>query len=646
MTRSRVWILTLLAIPLVAGPALAFSWPALFGLPVVFGHEAPMAQSTAPPMPYADTAPTRCPTATCRDEIQCELLCDCLATWRKLWEQGRFREAYRLAQCAAQAAPNSVDAQHALAVSQVVMNPQFMPINPDLRFFAQYAPVSGEVIRLDGNQVWSGFTPAGTLTPDLNVAPKCLTFDIECKIGDCPLTTLFSTIFGCCKDAKASCCDKCVASGCCSKSGCCAKCCKTESATSAVVVSVPNIDLVERLITRKLETPVSFHWKDTSLQQIIEDIKTLTNLNVVADTHALHEAGVCLSMPMSLSVDNVKLKSALNLVLTQAKLDYVIKDQVVQITTAEKANRYCEPTDRQADCCAVRMPAQNGPSMIWIIRESAPTMAPIVGGPTPPMLPAGPFVGRDEYAPALPAYFAPPPPPFVSPPDYLQFVPMPVPQLAPPPRPAPVSYVWANGSPQVVPVPPPAPEHLSGLAGDEGGKVPAQWVALPAPMRLPATQSPYVRAVQFEQAEVCEAIPPPTCVATSTDVRITQDGNRVRFTSPKYSAQCDRIRGGAKGQLILEGNVQLVSRRHGQTMTINAQRVTLNMADDQFVVEQAEGMETSRVNVAPVGGVIACEPAQEMTEQQREEARRMWLIERMLQQSRPDLALPFRNNNP
>jgi hypothetical protein len=563
MTRSRIWILTLLAAPLVAGPALAYSWPALFGLPAVFGQETP--QSAAHPMPYADAAPTRCPKAGSCQEVQCELLGDCLATWRKLWEQGRFREAYRLAQCAAQAAPNSVDAQHALAVSQVIINPQFQPINPDLRFFAQYAPVSG--MQLYGTRVIA-FGPEA-ITPD-----RTASFDIECKVGECPLTGFFSTIFGCCKNAKSSCCEKCSSAGCCSKEGCCAKCCKTESVSSAEVLA-PSVGAVERMIQRKLETPVSLHWKDTPLQQILEDMKTLTNLNVVPDMQALHDAGICLSMPMSLSVDNVKLKSALNLLLTQAKLDYVIKDQVVQITTMEKANRCCEPTGGQSDCCIVRAPAgQSGPTMIWIIREPAPTMAPMIGGLTPPMLPAIPVVDRDEYGYA-PPYIAPPPPPFVSPPDYLQFVPVPVPQLAPP-RPAPVSYVWANGPPQIVPVPPPAP------------------------------QAPYVRAVQFEQAEVCEPIPPATCVAMPSEVRITQDGNRVRFTSPKYSAQCDRIRGGAKGQFILEGNVQLVSRRHGQTMSISAQRVVLNMTDDQFVVEQAEGMESTRVNVAPIGLAARC----------------------------------------
>jgi len=220
---------------------------------------------------------------------------------------------------------------------------------------------------------------------------------------------------------------------------------------------------------------------------------------------------------------------------------------------------------------------------------------------------------------------------------------VPVPSLSP--QTLPSEYVWRfEGSPYApAPV---MPVRLGGLAGDEGGKVPAP--EQPAAVRPPAPLPPYIRAAQFDQAELCEPPPPASCVAMPADVRITQDGNRIRLTSPNYQAHCDRIRGGANGQFILEGNVQLTSRRHGQTMTISAQRVMLNVKDNQFIVEQAEGMESSRVNVAPVGGVISCEPAQAMNEQQREEARRIWLIDRMLQQSRPDLT-PFRNyrnNNP
>jgi type II secretory pathway component GspD/PulD (secretin) len=96
-------------------------------------------------------------------------------------------------------------------------------------------------------------------------------------------------------------------------------------------------DPVERAIERRLETPESFHWKDTSLQQIIEDLKAQLNINVVLDVKALQKANIGVDQPMSLSVEHVKAKSALNLLLSQAKLTYVIKEQVLQITTEDEA---------------------------------------------------------------------------------------------------------------------------------------------------------------------------------------------------------------------------------------------------------------------------------------------------------------------
>jgi len=96
-------------------------------------------------------------------------------------------------------------------------------------------------------------------------------------------------------------------------------------------------DPVERGIERKLEMPNSFYWKDAKLDDIIQDLKTLTGINVMANLRALKDANISLDMPMSLNLENVKTKSALNVLLEQAKLTWVIKDQVLQITTLEDA---------------------------------------------------------------------------------------------------------------------------------------------------------------------------------------------------------------------------------------------------------------------------------------------------------------------
>jgi len=97
-------------------------------------------------------------------------------------------------------------------------------------------------------------------------------------------------------------------------------------------------DPVERAIERQLEQPISgLNWKDTALSQVISDLEAMTGVNVEPDTRALREAGVSLDLPMTLSVENVKLKSALNLLLNQAKLTYVVKEQALVITTEDHA---------------------------------------------------------------------------------------------------------------------------------------------------------------------------------------------------------------------------------------------------------------------------------------------------------------------
>ena len=399
MIRSRVCLLSLAAALLVAGPALAYSWPVFLALPAVFGQEAPPVEQTNRDMPYADQLPSHC----C-DELRSELLDDCLTTWQKLWQQGRFREALHLAQCAAQAAPDSIDAQHALIVSQIVNQLS--------------APAPGAIFLPSNFQ--SGIRPAGTLTPDLNL-PVDTAFDVEFVRPEqqCPIMRMLETAFGNCKACK-SCCDKCCAQ-CSDGTGCC------------------------------------------------------------------KESGDC-----------------------------------------------CKHGHAQSGCCPLQaMCGQQGPVMIWILREPTASMMPTM---VPPPTTA--------YGPMMPPNFAPPPPPFIAQ-DGSAYIPVPVPMM---------------------------------------------------PQR--------VQPAHFDQEEMCEMpVPPPMpCMpAMPADVRITQHGNRVHLSCAHYDADCERLHGAGQGGFVLEGNVILVSRRHGQTMTINAQRVTLNPKEDHFVVEQAQGMEQSRMNVAPVG---------------------------------------------
>jgi hypothetical protein len=93
----------------------------------------------------------------------------------------------------------------------------------------------------------------------------------------------------------------------------------------------------ETRIEQRLRMPISLSFKEMPLNRIIDDLHTLIGINIVADTAALEEAGVCLEQPLSLKVECMSLKSALTILLKQARLTYVIKDEALQITTQDGA---------------------------------------------------------------------------------------------------------------------------------------------------------------------------------------------------------------------------------------------------------------------------------------------------------------------
>ena len=93
----------------------------------------------------------------------------------------------------------------------------------------------------------------------------------------------------------------------------------------------------EREIERRLDLPISFDFKDTPLKQVIEDLRDWTSINIVPDQPALDDEGISLDRPVTMHLEGVATKSALNLLLHQTHLIYVIKDEVLQITTESHA---------------------------------------------------------------------------------------------------------------------------------------------------------------------------------------------------------------------------------------------------------------------------------------------------------------------
>ncbi len=93
----------------------------------------------------------------------------------------------------------------------------------------------------------------------------------------------------------------------------------------------------EREIQRKLSQPISLSFSNVPLAKVLDDIRAWHNINIYVDERALNAEGIDLNMPITIKLDQVALKSALNLILNTGSLTHVIKDEVLQITTQTAA---------------------------------------------------------------------------------------------------------------------------------------------------------------------------------------------------------------------------------------------------------------------------------------------------------------------
>jgi type II secretory pathway component GspD/PulD (secretin)/tetratricopeptide (TPR) repeat protein len=92
----------------------------------------------------------------------------------------------------------------------------------------------------------------------------------------------------------------------------------------------------EREIQAKLEKPVQVNFHNVSLRQAMDDLREMTKMNIHIESQALATEGVNPETPISLKGD-LKLKSALNVILDQCHLTYIVRDEMLKITTPRGA---------------------------------------------------------------------------------------------------------------------------------------------------------------------------------------------------------------------------------------------------------------------------------------------------------------------
>jgi general secretion pathway protein D len=92
----------------------------------------------------------------------------------------------------------------------------------------------------------------------------------------------------------------------------------------------------EKQIEQSLGRQVSLHFEKTPLVEVIRHIQKIADVNIVLDTAALEEEHVPTSTEITIGVDGITLRSALNLILEPLNMGYMTKDEVLLITSRLK----------------------------------------------------------------------------------------------------------------------------------------------------------------------------------------------------------------------------------------------------------------------------------------------------------------------
>jgi type II secretory pathway component GspD/PulD (secretin) len=194
-------------------------------------------------------------------------------------------------------------------------------------------------------------------------------------------------------------------------------------------ISNPRKDPKERAIEYRLDQPIHFGFRDTPLGEAIESLSKLSAIPIYDDKLALQEASINLNHPLTMDCNGLSMKSALNILLGQIRLTYVIRDQSLIITTLDKAKANFKqvvypvadlivPVDNNPlpevnDLTAILQKHLNSQYHMFNNTSSSPVTAPY-GLPTAPPVSSlstglgGAFAANSQSQPTSPGYSATP----------------------------------------------------------------------------------------------------------------------------------------------------------------------------------------------------------------------------------------------
>jgi len=141
----------------------------------------------------------------------------------------------------------------------------------------------------------------------------------------------------------------------------------------------------EGKIEAALSSPTQLEFIQTPLQDVVDYLKDLHKIEIQIDRKAFQDQGLDAStLPVTANLKGISLRSALNLVLHNLDLTYLVEDEVLLITTPEAgARRLTTKVYRVADLIAADDQQQQVQNRDVLIHVIAATVAPQswAGGP-------------------------------------------------------------------------------------------------------------------------------------------------------------------------------------------------------------------------------------------------------------------------
>jgi hypothetical protein len=98
-----------------------------------------------------------------------------------------------------------------------------------------------------------------------------------------------------------------------------------------------DLETGEEAILAALDEKTTVEFIDEPLSGVVQYFKHQRGIEIQVDTKALEDVKMGADTPISKSIRNVKFRSALNLILRDLDLTWVITDEVLMITTPEEA---------------------------------------------------------------------------------------------------------------------------------------------------------------------------------------------------------------------------------------------------------------------------------------------------------------------